>query len=274
MVPVKHSFVKTTLLPAALVSGLLVLVGAAALLLAATRAPAPPAAALAAAPAAGPARQAVTATATVTSSEVVTQTDPFSVLNVFDLLPGGGTLVKESVLNLGGDETNEVLLAADVTRALTNTAGVVETTTIGTMAVLRYSRDDGAWLVQWETGSTALPGRIQGLPETQGDGTRRYQAGDLLRTGQPILLLRTYEAPQAPDAPPTIHLRLWAWTGDTAVPLRMTGADGAAGEAHFIASSDVQTADLDDDGVIEIIVDSAAHTDIYRWDKTHFVIRP
>jgi hypothetical protein len=146
------------------------------------------------------------------------------------------------------------------------------------MAVLRYNREQGEWLVQWETGAAALPGMIQGLPETQGDTTRRYQGGDLLRTGQPILLLRTYEAPKAPGPegtpPPTIHLRLWAWTGDTAVPLRLTGPDGAAGEAHFSATSDVQTADLDDDGVIEVIVDSGAASTIYRWDKDHFAVQP
>ena len=273
MVPVRRSFVKTALVPAVLASVVLALVGAAALL-AANGASAPPAPARAAAPAAAPARQAVTATATVTSTDVATQTDPFSVLNVFDLLPGGGTLVKQSVLNLRGDETNEVLLAADVTRAQTNTVGVVETTTIGTMAVLNYSREQGEWLVQWQTEAASPPGAVQALPDTLGDATRRYQGGDLLRTGQPIFLLRTYEAPTAPDAPPTIHLRLWAWTGDTAAPLRMTGADGTTGEAHFTATSDVQTADLDDDGVIEVIVDSGPASTIYRWETDRFVVRP
>jgi hypothetical protein len=37
----------------------------------------------------------------------------------------------------------------------------------------------------------------------------------------------------------------------------------------------VQTADLDDDGVIEVIVDSGPTTTIYRWDaaQTRFVVR-
>jgi hypothetical protein len=72
-----------------------------------------------------------------------------------------------------------------------------------------------------------------------------------------------------------VTLRLWAWTGDTAVPLHLTTADGQQQDAVFTGTSDVQTADLDDDGVIEVIVDSCPTTTIYRWDasQTRFVVR-
>jgi hypothetical protein len=206
---------------------------------------------------------------TVNATPVVT--DPFQVLDVFNL-PQGERLVKKSILDLGGGDPKEVLLTISSQQTQTNTVGVVETTTVSSLAVLRYDPAGSEWKTQWQ--STPVPGMASVLPDTIGETNRIYQGGDLLRTGQPILLLRTYE-PATKTIPGAEHLHLWAWTGDTAVPVRMIAAGEASErDADFSGTSDVQTADLDDDGVIEIIADSGAHTDIYRWDKTHFVVQP
>ncbi len=291
--PVRKSLVKSSLGPAVVAIVLLLGTGLGALVLAGG-AGAPPRAGLAAQPPAGPARVAetatavapnipfappvappagsVTATATVTATTVAT--DPFALLNIFDFVPEDGALVSESILNVGGDATNEVLLTANVTRPQTTTLGTTITPTVGALAVLRYDATNSRWHVQWETGAASVPGAATELPDTFPGSSRRYQAGDLLRTGQPILLLRTVDPPAPPRLLPAVHLRLWAWTGDAAVPVQMAGPDGNPGPADFVGSSDVQLADLDDDGVMEVIVDSGAHTTVYRWDKDRFVVRP
>jgi hypothetical protein len=292
-----RSPLKSAVMPALLMSLLLALVGAGAFGLAAGRAPAQPAGrglAAADSPARGvlttavvssptpatalPATAAVTPADTVTATATVTATDvftdPFLQLDVFGILPEEALLAKVSRIKLTSDATDNVLLTASLTRPQTNTLGLVETTTVGLLAVLRYDEASSTWKDLWESARPGTPGQAEALPDMQGDGSTRYQGGDLLRTGQPILLLRTYEAPKVPATLPVVHLRLWAWTGASAVPLRMTDATGADREADFTGASDVQTADLDDDGVIEIIVDSGPTTTIYRWDKDRFVVRP
>jgi hypothetical protein len=273
------TFVKTSTARAALASGLLLLVSAAALLgfnglsgAAPARAglghPAAQAATTTAAPA-------ISATGTVTASGTPTETvDPFTLLHPFDFVPDGGELVKESVTDLGGGDPLEAMLTMSITGPQTDTTGTVVTTTVSTLEVLRYDKSSGEWKILWEP-NPAVSGQAIALPDIRGTSADRYQAGDLLRTGQPILLLRTQAAGATPAAPPTVTLRLWAWTGDTAVPLRMTTSDGQQQEAVFTGTSDVQTADLDDDGVIEVIVDSGPATTIYRWDaaQTRFVVR-
>jgi hypothetical protein len=168
----------------------------------------------------------------------------------------------------------EALLTMSIAVPETDTTGTLITPTVSTLKVLRYTKSSGEWQVLWQP-QPDVPGQAIALPETRGISPDRYQAGDLLRTGQPILLLRTQEPGATPDAPPVVSLRLWAWTGDTAVPLQMTTPDGKQQPAVFTGTSDAQTADLDDDGVIEIIVDSGPTATIYRWDaaQTRFVVR-
>ncbi len=275
---VMPSLLKTSTARAAGASFLLLLVSAAALLGFGGLAAAPhgtgaarPAAQAATATAA-PASP-ITATATVTATGTATATvDPLQLFHPFDFVPEGGVLIKESVTELGGGTPPEGLLTMSITAPQTNTNGIVETTTVSSLRVLRY--DKGDWTVLWQP-QPDVPGQAIALPETRGTSPDRYQAGDLLRTGQPILLLRTQQAGPTPTDPPTVTLHLWAWTGDTAIPLQMATADGKVRDAVFTGTSDVQTADLDDDGVIEVIVDSGPTTTIYRWDaaQTHFVVR-
>jgi hypothetical protein len=262
-----------------LASGLLLLVSAAALLGYGGLTAAPPSRAGAGQPAAqaatATAAPAVTATGTVTSSGTPTATvDPLNLFHPFDFVPEGGELVKESVTELGGGDPREALLTMSISTPETDTTGTVITPTVSTLKVLRYDKGSGEWKLLWQP-QPDVPGQAIALPETRGSGSDRYQAGDLLRTGQPILLLRTQEPGATPDAPPTVTLRLWVWTGDTAVALQMTTPDGKQQEAAFTGTSDVQTADLDDDGVIEVIVDSGPTSTIYRWDaaQTRFVVR-
>jgi hypothetical protein len=262
-----------------LASGVLLLVSAAALVGFGGWAAAPPSRAgagqFAAQAATATAAPAISATGTVTASGTPTASvDPLNLFHPFDYVPEGGELVKESVTELGGGDPREALLTMSITTPETDTTGTVVTPTVSTLVALRYDKSSGEWRVLWQP-EPDVPGQAIALPETRGPGADRYQAGDLLRTGQPILLLRTQEPGATPDAPPTVTLRLWVWTGDTATALQMTTPDGKQQDAVFTGTSDVQTADLDDDGVIEVIVDSGPASTIYRWDaaQTRFVVR-
>lgn len=270
------SLLKTSTARAALASGLLLLVSALALLGIGGLAGAAPSGAAPARPAAqATATTAVTTTGTVTATGTATASvDPLNLFHPFDFVPDDAELVKESVTDLGGGDPREALLTMSISTPETDTTGTVVTATVSTLKVLRYDKSSGEWKVIWQP-QPDVPGQAIALPETRGINPDRYQAGDLLRTGQPILLLRTQAPGATPDAPPIVSLRLWAWTGDTAVPLQMTTPDGQQQDAVFTGTSDAQTADLDDDGVIEIIVDSGPSATVYRWDatQTRFVVK-
>ena len=213
-------------------------------------------------------------TATPPITATATPADPLSLLNPFDFLPLGGQLVKQAPVSLRGDTPLERLLTVSYLQTETTTQGQVVTPTVSLLIAVGFDSSAQDWSPLWQT--VPIVGTAQILPDTSGpaEGSRTYQGGDLLRTGQPILLLRTTEAGATPGGLPSVSLRLWAWTGQGTVPLRMVGPDGQDHDAVFTGSSDVQTADLDDDGVIEILVDNGPSTTVYRWDKTHFVVRP
>ncbi len=188
-----------------------------------------------------------------------TAPDPLSLLNIFQFYSGDFNLVSRDVVNLDGTGPDEVLFtAAGIRHVITDEVR-------SGIAVLSYDPVYREWSPLWA--SEPISGTASPLPSTNRKEAGGYNAGNILGNIGPVLVARTTTVDGK------AHLYLWRWNNDKKVGerLKMASAAGAPDtDAVFDADLDVNVADLDDDGIYEVVVDNLASVQVWRWDGTHF----
>ena len=184
--------------------------------------------------------------------------DPLTLLNVFKYLISPQVVVKRDMLQLDKDSVPEALITvsepSDVITQETNTV----------LQVLDYDPAYREWNIPWD--SDIITGTASPLPgANRADG---LNGGDLLRTGDPILMARTTTRDGR------AHLYMWRWDTQAArgvgVPIKMLPKEGAPEQQAFDADLDVKVADLDNDGVYEVVADNVSGVVVWKWDGTRY----
>lgn len=208
----------------------------------------------------------ITSTGTVTGTAVAEGTptirptpsgvaqEPASVLNVFQFVQANDTLVKHDQIQLDGAGPEETLITT------TGLGQEITGEVASALSVLTYDPVYREWNVTWH--STAVSGTASPIPGAGLGPGLGYNGGDLLRTGAPIFLLRT----TTPDN--LAHLHMYKWDRDkrSAQPVQMLATGSQVRDAVFDGDLDVNVADLDDDGVYEVVADNVNGTQVWKWD--------
>lgn len=192
----------------------------------------------------------------------VPPSDPTTLLNVFDIVPSGNVVAKRDFLSLDGGQTNNVLVTMtsdryDITLPITQESA-------SGLAVMTYDPQYRQWNPTWA--SDPISGTARPLPAANQPGGTN--GGDLLHDGSHILELRTTTVDGA------AHLQLFRYDSKThqATVLKMVPAAGApVKDAVFEADLDVTVADLNDDGVYEVVADNVAGVKTWSWDGAKYV---
>ena len=214
---------------------------------------------------------AITATATPAGTPTPRPTptgppleDPLLIYSPFDFIVPGNLIARSDILQIDGEGTEEGLLTITesrlgLTRPLTEEVA-------SALGVATYDPVYREWVLTWQSG--ALPGVARPLPDVEMPGG--YNGGDLLRDGSTILALRTTTL----DGKAHLFIYRYDRQARSASPLKMVPTEGSAEtDSHFEADLDVNMADLDDDGVYEVVVDNVAGVLTWRWDGSRFVPR-
>jgi|GEM_PF-3462859 len=206
---------------------------------------------------------AVTAAATSTPEPrplpTGTPPDPLSRLDIFTIVPVIGTLVKRDQINLVDGGADEVLFT------VSSPAETITSEATSAIGVMVYDSQYWEWDAIWS--SPVISGTASPLLNVNQSGIGGLNGGDLLRTGSPILLART----TMKDG--RARLYMWRWDRDkrSASPVRMTPVGGGAEQdAMFEAELDVNLADLNDDGVYEVVADNSAGVQVWKWDGAKY----
>jgi hypothetical protein len=132
--------------------------------------------------------------------------------------------------------------------------------------VLTYDETYREWNAAWSSdpvSGTATPLLSVAQKEIGG-----LNGDDLLRTGSPILLVRTTTV----DSRAHLYLYRWDAAGKKADAVKMVPVGGGAEQnAGFVADLDINMADLDDDGVYEVVADNVAGVQVWKWDGQKYV---
>ncbi len=217
----------------------------------------------------------VVATTSITATAVVTPAgtagvrptpsgeapDPVSMLNVFQFFPPNDTLVSRDLLDLDGAGTGEVFFTISGSR-FPITAEVQSG-----LGVLSYDATYREWVPLWAT--PPLTGTASPLPAANRKEAGGYNGGNILGNVGPILAARTTSV----DGRAYLYLWRWDKAAKEGKPLKMALDAGGEKDAVFSADLDANLADLDDDGVYEVVLDNLASVQIWRWDGARFVPR-
>ncbi|MBF6613114.1 MAG: hypothetical protein IVW55_08300 [Chloroflexi bacterium] len=199
-------------------------------------------------------------TPTVRPTPSGTPPNPLDVLNVFNFVnPLDLTLVKSDVLPLNGNSG-----PGQVFYTISTATQPITQEEHSALSVLSYDPVYREWTPTWS--SEEITGTASPLPLYSQPGG--YNGGDLVHAGAPILVLRTTE--RAGHA----RLALWRWDKqkNAGEPLKMTPVvGGAERDAIFDADLDINMADLDNDGVYEVVADNLKGVQVWKWDGSKFV---
>lgn len=188
-----------------------------------------------------------------------TPPEPMSRLNIFRHIPPGATLVKRDNVKLDGSDPDEVMFT------ITGPGKTITDETQSAINVLTYDPLYWRWNDTWS--SEVVSGTASPLLSIGQSGIGGYNGGDLLRTGAPVLAVRT----TLRDG--HARLYLWRWNREkrTGEPIKMLPVGGGAERnAVFDADLDVGLADLNDDGVYEVVADNATGVQIWKWDGAKY----
>lgn len=190
--------------------------------------------------------------------------DPLDVLNIFGIVTPGNLAVKRDILPLDGNNPPNVLVTIAGARLGVSTPLTTENTSA--LGVMTYDPVFREWNLSWQ--SDPISGTARPLAASnQFGGTN---GGDLLRDGSPILELRTTTLDGM------AHLQLLRYDRNThkAIPLKMVPSTGAPEkDALFDGELDVTVADLDDDGIYEVVADNVSGVQAWRWDGSRYIPR-
>jgi hypothetical protein len=179
------------------------------------------------------------------------------VLNVFRFFVSPEMLAKRDSLQLDDDADSEMLFT------ISEPADVVTQETNSVLRVIDYDPKYREWNQIWQ--SDVVTGTASPLPAAnRADG---YNGGRLLGTNDSVLLMR------ANTIDGHAHLYIWRWDAATHAGehLKMVPAGGGAERVtDFEGDLDVTVADLDNDGVYEVIADDLAGTQTWKWDGSKY----
>jgi hypothetical protein len=165
-------------------------------------------------------------------------------------------LVKRDLLDLNGDgKLHEVLFTISGNR-VPITAEITSR-----VAVVTYDEVYRTWSLSWF--SEAITGTAHPLPAANRSGAGGYNGGNILGTGSAILAARTTSR----DGRAHLTLLSWDPVAREGVPLKMTDKSGTEKDAVFSADLDLNLADLDEDGIYEVVADNVAGVQVWRWDR-------
>ncbi len=189
-----------------------------------------------------------------------TPPDPANVINIFNYVPSDYTLVKRDFLHLNKSSNAP---EGEIVYTVTSPAQAITSETQSDISVLQYDTIYREWNPLWQ--STYISGTASPLPSINVAGG--MNGGDLLRTGSPILAVRTTTLDGR------AHLGLWRWdsTAHKGSLLRMLPSGGAERDAIFDGDLDVNLADLNDDGTYEVVADNFSGVQVWKWDGARFV---
>lgn len=186
--------------------------------------------------------------------------DPESRLNMYEFYRTNNILVRRDMVQLDGTGANEVLYT------LTGPDPVITGEFRSNINVLTYDPTYWEWKATWS--SDPISGTATPLLSAAQSEIGGLNGGDLLRAGAPIFIIRSTTA----DGRAHLHLYRWDAAGQKADPLRMLPVGGGAEQdAAFVADLDLNMADLDDDGVHEVVADNVAGVQVWKWDGQKFV---
>jgi hypothetical protein len=177
-------------------------------------------------------------------------------LTIRDFYNPDDSLVKRDFLDLNGDSKAEVLFTISGNRV-----SITEEVQ-SRMAVLTYDEIYREWNLTWFSGP--ITGTAHPLPSANRSGAGGYNGGNILGTGSAILAARTTTTL---DGRAHLYLFRWDQAAGTGQPLKMAGESGAESDAVFTADLDLNLADIDDDGIYEVIADNVAGVQVWRWDR-------
>jgi len=205
----------------------------------------------------------VTGTATLTGTPTVpgpTPTgpapDPASRLTIRNFYSPDDSLVKRDFLDLDGDSKSEVFFTISGNRV------PITQEVQSRMAVLTYDDVYREWDLAWFSGP--ITGTAHPLPAANRSGAGGYNGGNILGIGGAILAARTTTTL---DGRANLYLFRWDQASRKGVPLKMAGENGAERDAVFTADLDLNLADIDDDGIYEVVADNVSGVQIWRWDR-------
>lgn len=215
----------------------------------------------------------VTGTAEVLPTPSGTPPSAFDTLNTFQYVPSGKSLVKRDRVQLDAPGANagedEILLT--ITGPSETITGAVDSR----IGVLSYNSVYRQWDLGWTSevvSGTATPLLNIGQKDIGG-----VNGGDLLRTGDPIVVVRTV----MDDGSARLHMWRWNRQSREAAPVKKAigsrqAAEGTpegsdtASDTVFEADLDINLMDIDDDGVYEIVADNLSGVQIWKWDGNIF----
>lgn len=198
-------------------------------------------------------------TPTVRPTPSGTPPNPLDVLNVFTFInPLDFTLIRSDVLPLNGDGG-----PGQVFYTISTATQPITEEEHSALSVLSYDPVYREWTPTWS--SAEITGTASPLPLYSQPGG--YNGGDLVHAGAPILVIRTTE--RAGHA----RLALWRWDKQkhAGEPLKMVPVGGGAErDAIFDADLDINMADLDNDGIYEVVADNLKGVQVWKWDGSKF----
>lgn len=186
--------------------------------------------------------------------------DPESRLNIYQFYETNNTLVRRDMVQLDGKGAVETLYT------LTGPDPVITGEFRSNINVLTYDETYREWNAAWS--SDPVSGTASPLLSVAQKEIGGLNGDDLLRTGSPIFLIRTTTM----DGRAHLYLYRWDATGKKADPIKMVPAGGGAEQnAGFVADLDLNMADLDDDGIYEVVADNVAGVQVWKWDGQKYV---
>jgi hypothetical protein len=212
----------------------------------------------------------LTATSVATATAAIVRPTPtgappanaFDRLQVFNFTSPGNLIIKRDKLPLDGGSVDNVLMTLTearlgVTRPITDEVNSV-------LNVVTYDPTYFEWNLAWQ--SEPISGVARLLPATGALGG--WNGGNLLGTGESVLALRTTTL----DGKAHLELFKWNKTTHAGELLKMVPAGGGAEkDALFDADLDINMADLNDDGVYEVVADNVTGVQVWSWDGSKYV---
>ena len=204
----------------------------------------------------------VTGTVEVLPTPSGTPPSAFDILNLFRYVPSGKSLVKRDGVQLDAPGPNAG--EDEIVLTITGPSETITDEVDSRIGVLSYDSVYRQWDLGWTSevvSGTATPLLNIGQKDIGG-----FNGGDLLRTGDPILVVRT----TMDDG--SAHLHMWRWNRQSreAAPVKKSGGPPEGHDTVFEADLDINPMDIDDDGVYEVVADNLSGVQIWKWDGNVF----
>ena len=207
----------------------------------------------------------VTGTSEVRPTPAGTPPPAINSLNIFRFMPIGKTLVKRDRVQL--DAPGEGAGEDEVLLTITGPSETVTGTQDSGIGVLTYDTVYREWNFTWS--SEVVSGTASPLLNIGQKDIGGFNGGDLLRLGDPILVVRT----TLEDGRAQLHLWRWNRQSHTGSLIKKVSGTPSGNDTTFEADLDINLIDTDDDGIYEVVADNLAGIEIWKWDGNNFAVQ-